>query len=124
MDGRARATGAIEHGKIDRIPFFCEEIFVDMERAWREQGLPAAQEEREDLFQYDSTKLFVDSSMRFEPRLIEEDDQTMTVADRYGFVAVRNKLIPGIHYTEHPVKDPQDWERCKDRLHVLQLHRV
>ena len=118
IDGRTRAAAALRHQPADRIPCFCEELFVDTERRWLEQGLPAEQTAREDLFDYDSTKLFVDASMRFEPTLVEEDEQTMTVADKYGFVAVRNKLIPGIHYLEHPIKTPEDWHRHKHRLHA------
>ena len=118
MSGRSRVKGAIKHRPIDRIPFYCDELFVDTERRWVAEGLPLTQAEREDLFGYDCTELFIDSSMRFEEKLIEENDETMTVADKYGFVATRNKLIPGIHYHEHPIKSVGDWKRYKERLHV------
>ena len=118
MNGMMRSKGAIAHSPIDRIPFYCDELFVDTERQWLDEGLPAAQAEREDLFDYDFTELFIDSSMRFEPKLLEENEETMTVADKYGFIATRNKLIPGIHFHEHPVKNIKDWQRYKERLNV------
>ena len=118
MNGRDRVKGAIVRQPIDRIPFYCDELFVDTEYRWLNEGLPASQAEREDLFDYDCTELFIDTSMRFEPKLISENEDTMTVADKYGFVATRNKLIPGIHYHEHPIKDHQDWQRYKERLNV------
>ena len=118
MNGRERVKGALEHKPIDRIPFYCDELFVDAERRWLDEGLPATQAEREDLFDYDFTEMFIDSSMRFEPGLIDENEETMTVADKYGFVATRNKLIPGIHYHEHPIKNCDDWRCYKERLHV------
>ena len=118
MNKRERIKGAIAHKPIDRIPFYCEELFLDTELRWLSEGLPATQEEREDLFDYDFTELFIDSSMRFEPKLLEENEETMTVADKYGFIATRNKLIPGIHFHEHPVKNIKDWQRYKERLNV------
>ena len=118
MNGRSRVKGAIKHRPIDKIPFYCDELFVDTERRWGAEGLPLTQTEREDLFNYDCTDLFVDSSMRFEEKLLKENDETVTVADKYGFVATRNKLIPGIHYHQHPIKSIDDWQRCKERLHV------
>ncbi len=118
ITGRSRVKRAIAREDLDRIPFYCDELFVDTERRWLSEGLPASQKEREDLFDYDCTDLFVDSSMRFEPKVIEENEETMTVADKYGFVAIRNKLIPGINYLEHPIKTCQDWQRYKERLHV------
>ena len=118
MNGRERVKGAIGHRQIDRIPFYCDELFIDAELQWLKEGLPKSQSVREDLFGYDCTDLFIDSSMRFEEKLIEENDETITVTDKYGFVATRNKLIPGIHYDEHPVKNIDDWLRYKERLHV------
>jgi uroporphyrinogen decarboxylase len=129
MNGQGRVKGAIARKPIDRIPFYCDELFVDTELRWLSEGLPASQAKREDLFDYDCTELFVDTSMRFEPKLIAETEETMTVADKYGFVATRNKLTPGIHYHEHPIKNCQDWQRYKKRLHVdfgeqSRLHEV
>ena len=118
MNGRERVRGAIRRQKIDRIPFYCDELFTDTARRWLRDCLPQTQSAREDLFNYYCTDLFVDSSMRFEEKLIEENEETMTVSDKYGFVATRNKLIPGIHYNEHPVKNADDWQRYKERLCV------
>jgi len=117
MNGRERVRGSLRGEKIDRIPFYCDELFINTQRQWIKEGLPQDQNDREELFDYDCTDLFIDSSMRFEEKLIEENDETMTVADKYGFVAIRNKLIPGIHYCEHPIKDADDWQQYKERLH-------
>ena len=71
MNGRMRSKGAIAHSPIDRIPFYRDKLFVDTERRWLSEGLPAAQADGENLFDYDFTEVFIDSSMRFEPRLIK-----------------------------------------------------
>ncbi len=118
MTSRQRVKHALAHRQADRIPFYCDELFVDTEIRWLKEGLPLAQDKREELFGYDCTDLFIDSSLRFEPKLIEENEETLTVADKYGFVATRNKLIPGIHYHEHPVKSIDDWRKFRERLHV------
>jgi len=91
MNGRERVKGALEHKPIDRIPFYCDELFVDAERRWLDEGLPATQAEREDLFDYDFTEMFIDFSIRFEPGLIDEIEETMTVADKYGFIDLNIK---------------------------------
>ena len=82
MNGRERVRGALKGETIDRIPFYCEELFVNTQRQWIKKGLPHDQDALEDLFDYDGTKLFIDSSMRFEEKLIEENDETVTVADK------------------------------------------
>jgi uroporphyrinogen decarboxylase len=118
MTSRQRVKITLAHQQADRIPFYCDELFVDTEIRWLKEGLPLVQNEREELFGFDCTELFIDSSLRFELKLIEENDETLTVADKYGFVATRNKLIPGIHYHEHPVKSVDDWCKFRERLHV------
>jgi uroporphyrinogen decarboxylase len=118
MDGRSRIKGTIERTPIDRMPLWSEELFTDTERKWIKQGMPPTQAEREDFFGYDQTHLFIDTSMRFEEKIIEETDETITVADKFGFVATRNKLTPGIHYHENPIKQVEDWRRHKERLSV------
>ncbi len=118
MTSRLRVKLALAHRQADRIPFYCDELFVDTEIRWLKEGLPLDQDKREELFGFDCTDLFIDSSLRFEPKLIEENDETLTVADKYGFVATRNKLIPGIHYHEHPIKSIEDWHKFRERLHV------
>ncbi|MHB9125470.1 MAG: hypothetical protein ACYC4F_05935, partial [Armatimonadota bacterium] len=118
MTGRERINGAIERTPIDRIPVYCDELFVNTARAWQKQGMPSSRDEQEDFFDYDVTELFVDTSMRFEERLLEETDEQIKIADKYGFVITRNKNIPGVEYHEHPVKTPEDWERFKDRWSV------
>lgn len=113
---RERVKTILAHKPADRIPFYCDELFIDTELRWLKEGLPADPDRRADLFGYDCADLFIDSSLRFEPRLIAETEDTITVADRYGFIATRNKRIPGIHYHEHPVKSMEDWRRLRDRL--------
>lgn len=117
MTSRERVQAILAHKPADRIPFYCDELFIDTELRWLQEGLPADPDRRADLFGYDCAELFIDSSLRFEPKLISETEDTMTVADKYGFVATRNKRIPGIHFHEHPVKCMEDWHRLRDRLH-------
>lgn len=118
MDKIERVKSALAHKEFDRVPFYCDELFIDTRQRWLAEGMPQTRNEQEDLFDYDFTELYIDSSMRFEAKLLKEDEQTMTVADKYGFVATRNKFIPGIHFLEHPVKNPDDWDRYKERLDV------
>ena len=118
MTGRERIQAAIERKPLDHVPLYCDELFVTTATKWREQGMPATRSETEDFFDYDCTELFLDTSMRFEERLIGETQDQIKVADKYGMTVTRNKHIPGADYHEHPIKTPEDWQRCKARWRV------
>jgi uroporphyrinogen decarboxylase len=83
MDSRTRVCNAIERKPIDRIPRY-DSPWVDTIERWKSEGLPG-DTDLVDFFDFDFILIGVDISMRYEHKLISEDNEYRVIRDRYGY---------------------------------------
>jgi uroporphyrinogen decarboxylase len=73
-------------------------------------------------FGFDLTYLYIDSSMRFPEKLIEETDEHVIWEDKLGYTNKTYKTGPSVStvggYLDHKVKTREDWEIHRHRLQM------
>ena len=132
MTGRERVIAAIERRPLDRIPRY-DAFWEDTLPAWEKEGLrlpPVKKiivegEEKcigrpaEFYFDMDMAPLYMDISMRFPTKVVEEDDETVTVADRCGYTLKRFKnKTSSVQFVSHMTEDPEDWGKYRNRFRL------
>jgi uroporphyrinogen decarboxylase len=95
---------------------------------WKEQGAPLGADLQSEYsageyFGFDFSMLFIDSSMRFPEKLIEETDEYRIWEDKLGYTNKTFKTGPNATrvggYLDHKVKTRQDWETHRGRLQMV-----
>ena len=89
MNGHERVCCTLNHEEPDRIPIY-DSFWADTLSLWRTQGLPE-DVEPEDYFDFDIRIMGIDASPRFEPRLLAEDGDMITLRDRFGYVVRKSR---------------------------------
>ena len=115
MDSKTRVCNAIERKPMDRIPRY-DSFWEDTLIGWRTQGMPADRDP-EDLFDFDMRMMHIDTSMRFEQKMLRTEDGYVTYRDRYGYTARKaiNKSR-SIGFSDHVTKDKATWGRLRGRF--------
>jgi uroporphyrinogen decarboxylase len=115
VDSRTRVINTLERRPVDRIPR-SDGFWEDTLAAWRSQGLPADKTPA-DLFGFDLVSMSLDLSMRQEERVLQRDDEYITVQDRFGYT-VRTLVGKSrtLHCYDHATRDREAWERLKPRF--------
>ena len=115
MDGRTRVRHAIERQELDRLPRF-DSPWEDTLALWRQQGLPA-DVEPEDYFDWDIRLMGIDVSMRCEQKVVADDGEYVTVADRYGYTVRKAKgKARALGFTNQVTTDKDAWQRLRPRF--------
>ncbi len=117
MNGYERVLCALEHKTADRIPVF-DSFWVDTLSQWHDEGLPN-DVAPEDYFDFDIRMMSIDASPRFQPELLEEEGEMITLRDRFGYVVRKQKnKSRTMQFLSHPVTDRRQWDLVKARLSI------
>lgn len=115
MNSRERVICTLAHREPDRIPV-CDAFWVDTLARWRKEGLPESAQP-EEYFDFDIRTMGIDASPRFEPELIRDDGEMITLRDRFGYVVRKHKFKSRtMDFISHPVSSRSDWNRVKERF--------
>ena len=117
MNSRERVVCTLAHEEPDRIPVF-DAFWVDTLSRWREEGLPT-DAEPEEYFDFDIRVMGIDASPRFEPELIQDDGEMITMRDRFGYVVRKSRTKSRtVQFLSHAAASAEDWPRVRDRFRV------
>jgi len=115
MNSRERVICTLAHREPDRIPVY-DAFWIDTLARWRKEGLPT-DVEPEEYFDFDIRMMSIDASPGFEPKLIREDGETITLRDRFGYVVRKSKFKSRtMDFISHPVNNREDWSRVNERF--------
>jgi uroporphyrinogen decarboxylase len=115
MNSHERVCCALRHEEPDRIPIY-DSFWTDTLSQWRTQGLPK-ETAPEDYFDFDIRIMGIDASPRFEPQLLEEDNDMLTLQDRFGYVVRKSRTKSRtMQFLEHPVASAEAWPKVKQRF--------
>jgi len=130
MTHRERFQAIMRFQQPDRVPLWdLEGITEGAVRQWCLDGFPPGREVRE-FIRYDPyvrVPLSTDPIPSFVPRVVEEDEESVTTIDQYGFKVKTFKahaVPPTVYYyIEGSVQTRADWERMKKRYDPADLRR-
>ncbi len=115
MTGKERVQCTLAHQEPDRVPI-ADAFWVDTLARWRAEGLPDGVAP-EEYFDFDIRTMGIDASPRFEPELIQDDGEMITLRDRFGYVVRKNKYKSRtMEFLSHPVRGWSDWRRVKEQF--------
>ena len=132
MNSKKRVEMTLNHKEPDRVPRFdgfweqtverfydeglenevsdMPEIVVDGLK--RKVGNPV-----NDYFNFDFDVLYIDSSMRFEGKILDENDEFVTLEDRYGFTVKKYKdKSASMHFISHRNNNYEEWLTVKEKM--------
>jgi len=128
MTSKERMKKALGLEEADRVPM-ADAPWPEAEEAWHAQGMPAGVWANE-FFDMDIiVGWMIDTTFRFEPKLLESTEEYNIVAEASGVKSkyYKTRSIPP-EPLEWPVKTRSDWDRLKGRLGAsaerLSLHRM
>ena len=131
MTHRERYHAIMDFQKPDRVPLWdLEGITEGAVRQWCIDGFPPGRDVREFMGfdPYERAPLNTDPIPSFVPRVVEEDEETVTTIDPYGFrvrTVKAHAVAPVVYYyVEGSVKDHADWERMKERYDPHDIRRL
>lgn len=115
MNSRERVIATLERSGPDRVPT-CDAFWEDTITRWEGEGLPQGTQPQ-DYFDFDIRTMSIDPSPRFPVELLAEDEDTITMRDRFGYVARKSKgKSRTIDYLSNPVSDRKEWEAVRARF--------
>jgi len=112
---RQRIKSALAFERPDSLP--CHETpWEQTLAAWRAQGLPD-DVSIEDHFGFDLSFMFLDTSPRFEQKILKRDGGMITYEDRFGYTLEKAEGISStIDFQEHRTASPEAWDAIKPRF--------
>lgn len=118
MTGRERVHMALDHKEPDRVPrydSFWEELIDDYKE---KLGLDASAPSTAigDKFGFDMELFGLDCSMRFDAKVVEENDEFIVINDRCGYTARKHKDKPLSEFYNHLNTDYDVWKTMKHRF--------
>jgi uroporphyrinogen decarboxylase len=116
MTSHERFKRMYEHKEADRIPIIDYPWESTIER-WRHEGMPV-ETNFVDFFELDRVaQIHVDTSPRFEGKIIEETNQYVTVTTPWG-VTLRNwkHMTSTPEFLDFTIRDRNSWSEAKERM--------
>lgn len=115
MTHRERIKAALRFERPDELP--CNESpWEQTLAAWRRQGLPA-DVSLVDYFDFDICMMYLDTSPRFEQKIIDRRGGQITYEDRFGYTLTKaDGIASTIHFREHKTTDRAAWEQIRPRF--------
>jgi uroporphyrinogen decarboxylase len=118
MTTHERMTRIYQHREPDRVPV-TDWLWESTAARWRAEGLPA-DTHWEEHFGLDNFVMLgddIDTSPRFEERVVEVTDSYTIVQDRWGMVRKNFRPISAtFQHIDCKLKDPDSWETVKARM--------
>jgi len=116
MTTKERFTRMFEHREADRVPIV-DAAWAGTLARWKQEGMPADVDWR-DFFGIDKTQnIMVDTSPRYEQKVIEENDRYVISTTEWG-VTMKNfkELDSTPEFMDYTVTTPEAWEKAKERI--------
>ena len=120
MTGKERFSRILRHEPVDRIGLY-EHFWGDTQKEWVHEGSCREEDDFEDMFGFDISECWaanMTADLDFEPKIVSETADTVTLLDGNGAVLRRHKhhdTTP--EHVDYTVKSRADWEReIKPRL--------
>jgi uroporphyrinogen decarboxylase len=115
MNHRERIRAALRFERPDRLP--CHETpWEQTLAAWRKQGLPDGVS-LEDHFGFDLAFMYLDTSPRFEQRILKREGGRITYEDRFGYTLEKKEGISAtLDFKSHVTSGKEAWPAVKARL--------
>jgi len=130
MTGRERFDAIMSFQKPDRVPLWdLEGITEGAVRQWCIDGFPRGRNVNEFIKfdPYERVPLSTGPIPSFVPRVVEEDEETVTTIDSLGFrvkTVKEHAVAPTIYYyVEGSVKNRDDWQEMKKRYDPRDIRR-
>lgn len=127
MTGKERIAKMLRHEKTDRIPVY-EHFWDDTHRAWCNAGNIQPNESFEDHFGFDMEEFWafnLVADLDFQPEIIREDEDTVTMLDGNGAVLRRHKCHDTTpEHVDFTVKERTAWEEKIKPLLVPDERRI
>lgn len=117
MNSHERVCCTLNHEAPDRIPVY-DSFWTDTLSLWRTQGL-SEETEPEDYFDFDIRIMGIDASPRFEPGMLEQGGDMITLRDRFGYVVRKSRTQSRtMQFLEHPAASAENWAQVKPRFRL------
>jgi uroporphyrinogen decarboxylase len=115
MTSRERIRAAIAFEPPDRLPIH-ESPWEQTLSAWHRQGLPR-EADPADHFGWDLSFMYLDVSPRFEQRVIDRSDGSITYEDRFGYTVTKPEGISStMSFLDHRTRCRDDWDMVRRRF--------
>jgi uroporphyrinogen decarboxylase len=118
MTSQERISRMFEHREADRIPI-TDAPWAGTLLRWKKEGMPAGVDWR-DYFGVDKIEgLSVDTSPRYEAKVLEETDEFVISTTGWG-VTLKNFRVPDStpQFLDYTVNTPEKWEAAKKRMAI------
>lgn len=116
MTSKERFTRMFEHREADRIPII-DSPWAGTIARWKREGMPEDADWR-DYFNVDKSELiYVDTSPRFEQKVLEETDRYRIITSPWGVTMKEFKGEDSTpEFLDFKVVTPEEWEKAKARM--------
>ena len=116
MTSKERFTRMFEHREADRIPII-DSPWAGTIARWKREGMPGDADWR-DYFDVDKSELiYVDTSPRFEQKVLEETDRYRIITSPWGVTMKEFKEEDSTpEFLDFKVVTPEEWEKAKARM--------
>lgn len=116
MTSKERFTRMFEHREADRIPII-DSPWAGTIARWKREGMPEDADWR-DYFDVDKSELiYVDTSPRFEQKVLEETDRYRIITSPWGVTMKEFKEEDSTpEFLDFKVVTPEEWEKAKARM--------
>lgn len=113
MTGKERISRILQHKPVDRIGKF-EHFWPDTHKGWLEHGWLKETDDLYDMYDYDMLIQWpfnLTADLDFEPEIVAETEDTVTIRDGNGAVLRRHKKHDSTpEHVDYMVKDRAGWE--------------
>lgn len=114
MTGKERTRRLLQGKPVDHIGLF-EHFWGDTHREWTKRGWVKETDQFADLFQFDMDESWpfnLAADLDFEPEIIAETQDTVTIKDGNGAILRRHKFHDTTpEHVDFTVKEREDWEK-------------
>ena len=118
MNSRERVQTALRFERPDRLPAN-ESPWEQTAAAWFDQGIPREMS-LADYFGFDISMMYLDTSPRFEMKVLDRDDGNITYEDRFGYTITKPAGVSAtMRFHRHVTTDRAAWAAVRPRF-VLQ----